>query len=501
MVEAKWDLDHQESNEFSFQDVVCDVCEKRCKGQKGLRIHKRKAHGEGQSDRMKCMSCRKTFLTKEQLSDHYKRTHSGLPPGHCGRCGALFDSVKALAIHDNSCKKKNTHPRNNRDRRTCSECNKTFKTLTRLQVHMNIEHQSFVCDKCGIGFTIFSDLQSHIKRSHAPALEKCVVCSKSFDSKKELRKHLQTHVVESWDMADASMPTNTPFQVYQNAHDRFARTYSADLRHMTDLSEFSSAMTGDLIDLLRAVYSSMKGPFKVFSSLYVSFTNLQDESQQKNGFLITDAIPIFSADGVPEDAGRLIKELVKQGISRATVDMEGSQWVLKTLDRFMVNVCKFSSFMGGRGIKDIRDQIPIRIRRKACLRIEESEDHCLFHCIFRSNVLRERSQEVISPETLSRYESFTPISAIGKIEKDFNIAINVYSYDDDANVPYVFPVRVSRFDDTAESEPFFSRNGVLENDRIVNLFFCMRSNTTGSKNSTDLLAVKERRRINSATFV
>lgn len=425
------------------------------KSGRGLSIHLRLKHGIKRRAH-ECDQCDKRYSSRVELTTHKARVHSGLDPGKCSRCGKVFSTAKGLATHDNTCRRMSENRNKKKDQigRSCYRCSppKRFTSIEFLKKHIQNQHSNFHCNLCGQGF-VTSRLRTNHMSEHHPVGHgniskiKCQVCNKgSFRSQYGLRRHLRSHVVESWSMVDAVIAAGSPFRLHQTAHARFLRTFAADIASssgdgLNNLTELHQLLSEPLTELLGSIFDAMRGPYKVFASLYVSFTSLTDDSQIKTGYILTNLSPVYSKENAEENANQLINNLIEQGISRTTSDVSGSQWILKTIDKIFINVCKYSSYMGA-GTTKREIKIPDRIRAKGCLSYEESSDYCLFHCIFKSGVLGSRSQEVISQVTLERYPPETKLSGISRIEKDFGIAINVFSYEDDGG--YIFPVRISQ---------------------------------------------------------
>ena len=478
-------------------------------------------HDAKKKKNFKCRDCEnRVYESKVKLSLHRECQHSGYPLGVCPLCRKEFPSAQSLSVHFRSCKnesnkaeeegkgeeeeeadaysngtpdddddddegRRHRHARTksdhatqfaaesvndpreagDRSKRTCPTCRKTFRSRRNMQLHISEKHESFICRTCGLGFSERLQLSRHIHRIHSPSSNTftCHLCDdgSSFRNKSQLSKHLKTHQVSSWELTNATLSDDNPFVVESTAHNRFLRTYSAETTEdtITTVSAFRDLMHGHLTDLLSATFISMHGPFKVFVSLYVTFTDIKNSNELKSGFLLTRMRPIYSNLNAEQDATLIFEELNSQEETRAQTDIAGSQWILRSIDKIFVNVSKFKSYMGGGGKKRKMD-LPGTIIRKHCLEYEKSEQHCLFHCIAKSKVLGdELSTQLISPETLSQYPPETKISEIPKLEAAFNIGINVYSYDEDHH--YIFPVRINQS---------VELNDCDSNDKIVNVF-------------------------------
>ena len=81
----------------------------------------------------------------------------------------------------------------------CDECQKSFKLLSHLKMHIYRFHageRHYPCDTCGKKYASVTDLKCHLVVHSSERLHACSICSKGFFSAKELRTHMQTHTGE-----------------------------------------------------------------------------------------------------------------------------------------------------------------------------------------------------------------------------------------------------------------------------------------------------------------
>ena len=354
-------------------------------------------------------------------------------------------------------------------RRTCDECNIQFKSVKRFNTHVSRNHQSFVCNKCNHGFRTKAALERHVQQTHRKrsAAFTCQTCSRSFSSRSQMKKHeLKDHYVTGWRMKTVNV-SHSPFREVSSAHERFLRVFYApserdDTNPITTIDELNNWIKPHMENLLANVYRAMDGAYKYFITLHVSFTDVKNDNTIKNGYLQTKMRSCYSIVSAEEEAEQALAELRAQDASRAKSDATGSQWVLRSIDAIYVNVSKYQSYMGGsKKKKQLQtDELPELIVNKKCLHIEQWTRHCLFYCIAASGVLsQEDSEAMLKEETLVQYKTVTAVSQIGEIEKNWQIGINVYSFNDEHG--FVFPVRVNHNIEVDEDPA---------NDKIVNVF-------------------------------
>ena len=78
----------------------------------------------------------------------------------------------------------------------CYICGKGFTEKSRLQIHIEVEHEGkrYVCDICGKDYKSAGALRIHRRLRHTnTGTFKCSVCDKTFSSKSFLREHLSKH--------------------------------------------------------------------------------------------------------------------------------------------------------------------------------------------------------------------------------------------------------------------------------------------------------------------
>nr|XP_061824014.1 zinc finger protein 3 homolog [Nerophis lumbriciformis] len=95
------------------------------------------------------------------------------------------------SIADTTCHTDNTHLK-------CSHCDKTFKHMCSLKVHMRIhsDDKHFPCSICDKSFIQNSDLKLHMRVHTGEKPYMCSVCGKRFSLKQHLVRHTRIHTGE-----------------------------------------------------------------------------------------------------------------------------------------------------------------------------------------------------------------------------------------------------------------------------------------------------------------
>ena len=132
--------------------------------------------------------CDKNFKTKQGLTRHIDK-HDGVNNyfGKCEICGKTFISKNGHDQH------KSVHSSDRSFK--CKQCLKAFKTKGSLYSHMKIHgERKYKCQECGSKFYLKAKLDRHFRNVHMKPeyLFGCNICSKHFQDKDTLRKHIQT---------------------------------------------------------------------------------------------------------------------------------------------------------------------------------------------------------------------------------------------------------------------------------------------------------------------
>lgn len=85
---------HDESISFD-----CKICGEKCKTNRALAIHRRKAHQAGVT--YKCGDCGKVHVTRSELVRHVNAVHLKLKEFGCEVCGKRFGTKSQALVHNN----------------------------------------------------------------------------------------------------------------------------------------------------------------------------------------------------------------------------------------------------------------------------------------------------------------------------------------------------------------------------------------------------------------
>ena len=131
-------------------------------------------------------------------------TVNGSESFSCRKCGQTFTKRCSLARHGRS--------HTNERRYSCKKCGSAFYRLSHLKMHVMRKHQSvrpFICTLCTASFTDAYHLHRHevTHTEHQPY--KCAECQLAFSNTRQLKNHLQSHLLAGVETDEPTQNTET----------------------------------------------------------------------------------------------------------------------------------------------------------------------------------------------------------------------------------------------------------------------------------------------------
>ena len=162
---------------------LCQFCDKKFASNQLRNKHQNLIHNK----RYQCQVCHKMFSEKTRLLIH-SRTHSGERPWVCEDCGFSCTQKDNLRLH-----KEFKHPASGQQEKkyTCHICSASFLTNSNLRRHVltHSDARLCVCETCGKSFKDPGSLKQHVF-SHGDQEFSCEVCQQKFSSPLYLSRHL-----------------------------------------------------------------------------------------------------------------------------------------------------------------------------------------------------------------------------------------------------------------------------------------------------------------------
>ena len=180
--------DGQPSEQSSEEDdgqFYCQVCDKTFSDYAEFKEHKVKCTKIPK--KYICPECKYTFAQKCLRDQHYRWTHTDLPPEFvCKICDKAYPYKKSLEEH-------NIRKHSEDFKFLCDICTRGFNHLGEFNQH-RASHtgvKEFKCGKCNIkSFSSVGKLNYHLKHCGKPNQYECSVCGKKFSSPRGIAEHV-----------------------------------------------------------------------------------------------------------------------------------------------------------------------------------------------------------------------------------------------------------------------------------------------------------------------
>ncbi|CAH0594283.1 unnamed protein product [Chrysodeixis includens] len=169
-------------NGKKISPFVCEVCNAKFSRKDNLMVHIRLQHI--MKNKHNCKSC--SFGTKSfsKLANHWHKFHSDSPDQYqCDHCGSWTSSraamIKHLEIHGEK-------------KYSCAVCGYTTYTIEVMQRHVftHVNDKPYKCTQCDKSYIQRAQLQRHLAKHDGNV---CPQCEQSFDTNAKLMIHMREH--------------------------------------------------------------------------------------------------------------------------------------------------------------------------------------------------------------------------------------------------------------------------------------------------------------------
>ena len=199
------DNDHVDETVHTETHTACDRCDKIFRTKTGLKLHLNLVHGVGHYHVYTCKHCAQRFNSRNGLCSHEREVHAigGAVTYACDVCGIQYKTTRLVKEH-----KARDHGIGTYQTHTCQLCQKVFFQKNNLKTHLSNVHstqykphldsvttvtstpykrRSAVGRRSAIGRKVTTDIDPTDK-----SLVTCAICSRSFNKKTNLGRHLRT---------------------------------------------------------------------------------------------------------------------------------------------------------------------------------------------------------------------------------------------------------------------------------------------------------------------
>lgn len=195
---------HERTGCLKPDEVQCTLCSFVAKSKMSLTrhilyVHKKEHHKKkfvvAKQKRLHCQHCNFTCKQGRCMVLHVAHKHKGVRPHRCQYCPFSTTRHYRLQQHESL--------HTGIGRHSCSICEKTFGTVTKLRQHkirIHDKQPTHFCSLCDFSGYALDDVRRHNQRCHSGALQhSCSHCVAQFNSEVALRNHCKrVHQLQAW---------------------------------------------------------------------------------------------------------------------------------------------------------------------------------------------------------------------------------------------------------------------------------------------------------------
>ncbi|MEW8548262.1 MAG: C2H2-type zinc finger protein [Candidatus Thiodiazotropha sp.] len=441
----------------------------------------------------KCHKCQAGFTLAKNLIRHLKNDTCTKKRYICENCGKTYEKKAFLNRHNKLGKcvrpRQNENSLESTNSIKCKRCGARFSKQSNLTRHLKNKSCSslkqervFECGRCSKTFSSAGTLKLHAKthegNSKCKTIERifeCRHCSKTFSSPATLKSHAESHGV--LDNSNANMyfedggsndegassgdDTNADDDndnedgqqsrrtLFQGTLVRY--TLKAQRAEQQDLMYFFTMRRKQLRKNLLREFNRFR-QLKWYVVLKVDMVRYNSE-----GELVDQGTPAFRSftrqvlDSNVIDA-QIDEAFFKMLNSLDTFRADGSGWMIRKVLHMEQTIAKYSPLGGSCFNYDIPESL---LRKRCLLNVTgppELDGHCFRYAVLAGLYTDEhvtgklpwsdlhQHREVLKFDGVASSGRYMPISSISEFEKNNELSINVYGYENDE----VFPVYVTK---------------------------------------------------------
>ena len=182
--------------------------------------------------------------------------------------------------------------------------------------------------------------------------------------------------------------------------------------------------------------------FKFVETLQVKFVKYSNDKKiQKNGFFNSSTDLIINETDIKlslQASQQQILNKIAQWIS------EGSGWTIQSIEKHYINIVNYNPLKGSSYIK-----LPQELKNRGLINLQNEDNECFRWCHIRHlnpqrlknpQIIKKTDKQYIEKLDYSSIEFPVTVKQINKIEKQNNICINLFGYEEKQK----FPIFISK---------------------------------------------------------
>ena len=257
-------------------------------------------------------------------------------------------------------------------------------------------------------------------------------------TQREIKIRVNKLIMENKELNDFVKKIDFRIIKTKKAFNKYTSTYSIKVNYKDDPLKQLNNTKDDIIDFLKRKISSMKG-IKFNMNLQITFYKQKDVNlyEYKTAYFQSKPQILINNISINESydiAKHQILTFIAQWISH------GSGWIISSVDNLYINIIKYEPLKGSSYI-----ELPIELRNsaKGLINIQNKDEKCFLYCHIRylnpqnkyPQRVKKSDKSFINKLNYNGIDFPVNINQYNKIEKQNNININVFAYENKKPYP------------------------------------------------------------------
>ena len=235
----------------------------------------------------------------------------------------------------------------------------------------------------------------------------------------------------------------TVIKQMKKALKNYAKSYEINVKFNKDPLRQLQSTRSAVKHHINTLLNEMKG-LKFVETLKITFRKVSgDETIEKNAYFNSTVQTIINETQINEALIQLSKQIILNKIAQWV--SEGSGWIIKSVDNHFLNIVKYKPMNGSSYMK-----LPTELQNsaKGLINLKNKDNECFRWCHIRHlnpqdkypQMIKKVDKKMVNELNYKDIEFPLTIKQINKIEKQNNINISVFGYEN----KQPFPVHISK---------------------------------------------------------